>query len=139
MLMVTFRPRSVERLDPLHCPTAGARDTLTDALVSWGGRQDLGAPGLSADPASVGVRLNAGPMSLLWIPSPWMGEGQGAGEEPVDARPPTPTLPHEGGGRRISWRRVLAASHWFHRRVVGGGHPRSQDAPGTGRLQQRGC
>jgi excinuclease ABC subunit A len=34
------------------------------------------------------------------IPSPSMGEGQGGGAEPADARPPTPAVPHEGGGRR---------------------------------------
>ncbi len=33
----------------------------------------------------------------LGIPSPTMGEGQGGGGKQVDARPPTPTLPHEAG------------------------------------------
>src|SRR5262245_8933312 len=39
------------------------------------------------------------PRSQLRVPSPSMGKGQGGGGMSPDARPPTPTLPHGGGGR----------------------------------------
>ncbi len=48
------------------------------------------------------------------IPSPVMEEGQGGSEEPGDACPPTPTVPHEGGGRKEGIHRFETGtiSHW---------------------------
>jgi hypothetical protein len=44
---------------------------------------------------------NATAWAKSGTPSPLMGEGRDGGGESRDARPPTPTLPHEGGGRMV--------------------------------------
>ncbi|MGE5194704.1 MAG: PEP/pyruvate-binding domain-containing protein [Deltaproteobacteria bacterium] len=52
------------------------------------------------------------------VPSPLMGEGQGGGGKPADARPPTPALPHEGGGRRNQGPHIVAPDDRWNRFVA---------------------
>src|SRR5262249_54983817 len=62
-------------------------------------------------------------------PSPSMGEGWDGGGMSNDARPPTPTLPHNGGRENF-----LNSSQ--NRRCVDTKHPRGERGEGGARLSQ---
>jgi pyruvate,water dikinase len=86
-----------------------------------------GWPGLERSEAPEGqvvVSLSTRREGL--VPSPLMGEGQGGGGKPEDACPPTPALPHEGGGREKQVSHVVAPGDHWEQFVAG--HPTHRGA-----------